>query len=100
MSTSLFLRPLPILLAAATLVACGSAAPSSPSRTRLTRRRASAGTVVGDTSILADVPIGAGWDVVGDAPILADVPIGAGWDVVGDARILADVPVGAGWDHS
>ena len=81
MSTSLFVRPLPILLAAATLVACSSQPRPQQPESHLAHAPTSISRdPVGDTSILADVPIGAGWDVVGDAPILVDVPVGAGWD--------------------
>ena len=81
MSTSLVLRPLPILLAAAILVAlqlpatppaarvaAGSRAdehqPGPRGRPRLTRH-VPMGAVTGRRrrrAILADVPIGAGWD--------------------------------------
>jgi hypothetical protein len=71
MSTSLVLRRLPILVIAATLVACG-AEPRS-------QQPQSDNSIV-DAPIVADVPIGPGWDVAENAPILADVPVGAGWD--------------------
>ena len=70
MSTSLVLRPLPMLVIAAALVACGA-----EPRSQQVRR-----DHVVIMPILADVPIGPGWEVVTDAPILADVPVGPGWD--------------------
>ena len=83
MSAALALRRLPLLLAAATLVGCstptGSQHPNSddPADATTSVRRTNV-----EPLILADVPIGPGWDVAGDAPILADVPVGAGWDVL------------------
>ena len=81
MSRSMALRPLPILVAAATLVACVSQPPtqpeSQPPHVQVTFSR----DPVGTAPLRADVPIGAGWEVVASAPIRADVPIGAGWDL-------------------
>jgi hypothetical protein len=79
MSTSLVLRPLPILLAAATLVACSSEQRPQPESIPAHAPTNDGKYPVGDTSIRADVPIGPGWEVA-IAPIAADVPIGPGWD--------------------
>ena len=83
MSTSLTRRSLPLVLALATLAACGAESRARP-----------------ESDSSARVPTSVGRDSVGDAPILVDVPIGPGWEVREDPEIRVDVPVGAAWDGS